>query len=112
MAPEQASGEPLTPRSDVFALGIVLYQLISGRHPFKVGANVGGHVPGMYVVPPNTIEPSIPIGLSHACMCAIAPEPRDRFRSMQELIDALVDQRFANGWREGASDIPHYLSRA
>ncbi len=106
MAPEQARGEPLTPRSDVFALGVVLYELVCDRHPF--GAQVTPEQRDsdpMRVMPPRAVKPGLPAGLDAICMRALAHDPRERYRSMQALIDALVEQRFANTYREGASDL-------
>ena len=106
MAPEQARGEPLTPRSDVFALGVVLYELICGAHPFgrQVTHEERDSEP-MRVIPPRVVKPTIPHGIDAICMRALAHDPRDRYRSMQQLIDAIVEERFANQWREGASDL-------
>ncbi len=106
MAPEQARGEPLTPRSDVFALGVVLYELICGAHPFgrQVTAEERDSEP-MRVIPPRVVKPSIPHGIDAICMRALSHDPRDRYARMQQLIDALGDERFSNGWREGASEL-------
>ncbi|HEY5934017.1 MAG TPA: serine/threonine-protein kinase, partial [Kofleriaceae bacterium] len=110
MAPEQARGESLTPRSDVFALGVVLYELICGAHPFgrQVTHEERDSQP-MRVIPPRVVKPSIPPGLDAICMRALAHDPRERYARMQQLIDALVEERFSNGFREGASDLANAI---
>ena len=106
MAPEQLRGEPLTRRCDVFALGIVLYELITGRHPFGLDITLGGRLGQPHrVVPPRAINPAVPPALDEVCLRSLSEDPNDRFATMAELNDALTDQRFANGWREGASDL-------
>ena len=105
MAPEQARGEPLTPRSDVFALGVVLYELITGEHPFGKQVSETDRRPGVRVVPPRVLRPSIPHGLDAICMRALAFEPHDRYARMQQLFDALTEERFGNGWRDGANEL-------
>ncbi len=105
MAPEQARGEPLTPRSDVFALGVVLYELLTGQHPFGRAVTANQRDDQMRVIPPRVVKPTIPHGLDAICMRALAHDARDRYGRMQQLIDALVEERFANGYREGASDL-------
>lgn len=106
MAPEQARGESLQPRSDVFALGVVLYELITGAHPFgrQVTADER-ESEQMRVIPPRVVRPSVPHGLDAICMKALAHDPRDRYARMQQMVDAIVEERFANQWREGSADL-------
>ncbi len=110
MAPEQARGEALTPSSDVFALGVVLYELLTGQHPFgrQVTADER-EAEAMRVIPPRVVKPSIPVGLDAICMRALSHEPRDRYARMQPFMDALVEERFANGYREGAADLANAI---
>ena len=110
MAPEQARGEPLTPRSDVFALGVVLYELITGAHPFgrQVTADER-ETEQMRVIPPRVVRPIVPHGLDQICMRALSHDPRERFARMQQMIDAIVEERFTNQWRDGASDLAHAI---
>ncbi len=106
MAPEQARGEALTPRSDVFALGVVLYELICGQHP--LGRQVTAderELSTMKVIPPRVVNPKIPVGIEAICMKALSHDRKDRYPSMQSMIDAISEERFANGWREGANDL-------
>src|SRR5512138_1521724 len=63
----------------------------------------------MEVIPPRDVDRSIPEALEAICLRALAHEPRDRFRSMAALADALLEQRFANGWREGAADLARII---
>jgi serine/threonine-protein kinase len=105
MAPEQARGEPLAPPSDVFALGVVLYELLTGQHPFGAGVTADQRDAPIRVTPPRQVKPAVPHGLDAICMRALAHDPRDRYARMQPLIDALVEERFANGYREAASDL-------
>ena len=113
MAPEQARGEPLDPRSDVFAMGVVLYELLTGAHPFgrQVTHEERDSQP-MRVIPPRVVKPSLPSGLEAICMKALAHERRDRYPRMQALIDAIVEERFANQYREGASDLAAAIREA
>jgi serine/threonine protein kinase len=105
MAPEQARGESLTPRSDVFALGVVLYELLTGQHPFGRAVTPDQRDDQMRVIPPRVVKPTVPHGLDAICMRALAHDARDRYGRMQQMIDAVVEERFANGYRDGASDL-------
>jgi serine/threonine protein kinase len=110
MAPEQARGEALTPRSDVFALGVVLYELICGQHPLGRQVTADERESArMRVIPPRVIKPEIPSGIEMICMRALAHDPRDRYARMQTMIDALIEERFANGWKEGANDLAQLI---
>ena len=105
MAPEQARGESLTPRSDVFALGVVLYELLTGQHPLGRAITADQRDEHIRVIPPRVVKSSIPPGLDAICMRALAHDPRDRYGRMQQMIDALVEERFSNGFRDGAADL-------
>ncbi|HEY5944625.1 MAG TPA: protein kinase [Kofleriaceae bacterium] len=110
MAPEQARGEPLTPRSDVFALGVVLYELITGQHPLGQRVTPDERDSGpIRIAPPRVVNASVPAGLDAICMKALAENARDRYPRMQHLIDAIIDERFANQYREGANDLAQVI---
>jgi serine/threonine protein kinase len=110
MAPEQARGEALTPRSDVFALGVVLYELLCGEHPLGRQVTAGDReLAPKRIVPPRVVKASIPPGLDAICMKALSYEPHDRYARMQHVIDALVDERFANAYREGANELAQMI---
>lgn len=97
MAPEQLLGKPTSPRTDQFAFGVLLYELMTGRHPFGSGPL------------PATIAKVLSADLEPAPLDervwavirkATAKEPQDRFASMSELLDALAgghEVRIATG---------------
>jgi hypothetical protein len=94
MAPEQARGEAerIDARTDLFGLGAVLYELLTGRPPYQATdrlqllklARAGE------VVPPRKVRPKVPPALDDLCMRCLAREPSDRFRSAQQLADAVA----------------------
>src|SRR5690242_17827584 len=96
MAPEQARGEALTPRSDVFALGVVLYELVTGQHPFGRAVTATERDDQMQVIPPRVVKQAIPPGLDAICMRALAHDPRERYGRMQQVNDALAEERWTN----------------
>ncbi|WP_437671839.1 serine/threonine-protein kinase [Sorangium sp. So ce131] len=92
MAPEQVYSDDLDRRSDIFALGIVLYQLTTGTHPFAAShdlatmARIARPEP---VDPPSSLVADYPPALEAAVLRALAKDPAERFATMAELADAL-----------------------
>jgi len=89
MAPEQLRGEhgALDPRTDVFALGATLYQILTGRPPLssEIIRSIWMRVPAPPIVPPERLVPGIPLELSRICMRAMAYHPADRYASVTDL---------------------------
>ena len=91
MSPEQAIGEPIDRRTDVFALGTVFYQLALGKHPFRGESDVEtmNNILSRPVLPPRAIEPSFPEELEEVVMKAIAKDKDERFPTMAAFEAAL-----------------------
>jgi serine/threonine protein kinase len=91
LAPEQIQGEPQDPRSDQFALGIVLYQMLTGLKPFD-GSSLGAvcaQILNADPVPPSRHNPALPQALDRIIARCLAKNPKDRFASCDELASAL-----------------------
>lgn len=92
MAPEQVRGEAIDRRVDVFALGIVLYALTTGKHPFRrenEAATMYTIASNEAVVSPRKFLPDYPIGLETVLLKALAKNPADRYATASELLRAL-----------------------
>ena len=99
MAPEQALGHPVDGRSDLYALGILLYELTTGRLPFTGDdplAIVSQHVHA-HVVPPRMIRSDIPRALEAIILRLLAKDPSQRFATAAETRAALLESLTSNG---------------
>jgi serine/threonine protein kinase len=94
MSPEQIRGLPLDRRSDVFAIGVCLYELLTGERLFVGDSDfqVLEKVRKAEVLPPSTYNRKIPEALERIVLKALAKDPADRFQYASELADEL--QRF------------------
>jgi serine/threonine-protein kinase len=93
LAPEQAHGEPAGPRADLYALGVVTYQLLAGRLPYEA-ASLTELALKQQSEPPQRLDhlvPGVPAQLAGAVERALALDPADRFASAEEMGAALQD---------------------
>ena len=93
MAPEQAMGADADHRSDLYAVGILLYQMILGQTPFKAdtpAATLMAHVHRPLPLP-STINPNIDPNVEALLLKALAKDPEDRYQSTTEMIHALEE---------------------
>jgi eukaryotic-like serine/threonine-protein kinase len=93
LAPEQAHGEPAGPPADLYALGVVTYQLLSGRLPYEAQSLTELAFKQQRELPPllHEVAPGVSPELAAAVQRAMALEPADRYADAEEMRQALVD---------------------
>jgi serine/threonine protein kinase len=90
MAPEQAGGEKIDHRVDVYALGVMLYEMLVGERPFVSETPIGVLLQHLRDAPPSVLEarPDLPLGVGEVIARALAKEPSERYASAGELASA------------------------
>src|SRR5713226_5143630 len=111
LAPEQVSGGKIDGRTDVYALGAVLYEMLTGEPPFQgyslaavISQRLASDPP-----PPSQLDPAIPPAVDEALLRALARDPDERFQTAAELRDAL--RRLADGVPSGSTETVRILRR-
>jgi Tol biopolymer transport system component len=109
MSPEQAAGKPVDARSDVFSFGVVLYEMLTGRHPFRkpTALETLSAIRTAEPVPPAQAVPSVPSEVERAVLRCLRKEPARRWQSMADLSSVLEDLREdSESGRKGAAAPP------
>ena len=108
ISPEQAKGDAADTRSDLYSVGVVMYEMLTSRLPFEGDSPVSIAIQHISSVPlqPREINPDIPIGLEEITMKAMDPNINTRYQSATEMIADLEDFRKNPSIRFNYSTIP------
>ena len=95
MSPEQSAGRPVDARTDVFSFGVLLYEMLTGRHPFRRGTQLEtlSAIREAAPEPPTRIAPGLPPEAERAILRCLHKEPSRRWQSMSDLSAVLHDLR-------------------
>ena len=91
MSPEQAMGSDLDARSDMFTMGLIFYELLTGNIPFRAESAIASLVKRTQerAVPLSDVDPTLPPALSQIAAKCLERDPKARYNTVQELIDDL-----------------------
>ncbi len=111
MAPEQCRGHAFDRRADVFSLGVILYELVTGTRLFWADNDVASlhRVLSGQVVRPRKVRPSVPVAVEELVMSAIAHDPERRLASAGALAKAIEDHAVSTGELLAARRIAHWV---
>ncbi len=113
MSPEQAWGKPIDRRSDLFSLGVVLHELLTGERLFvgDTDINILEKVRVADVPPPSRGNPEVPHNLDAVVLKALAREPDDRYSNASDLLRDLDSVLYSYTPAPGSADVAIYLHR-
>src|SRR5215831_7214482 len=105
MSPEQVKGKPVDGRSDIFSLGVLLYEVLTGEKPFpgQTITTVIYKIVNEDPIPPRTLNPSLHPGLNDIVMRALAKDPDIRYQNCREMLEDLRNYRALGGIDRGGS---------
>ncbi len=95
MFPEQVKGEATDPRSDLYSVGVCLYEMVTGKKPFETGSDYAIMTAHVNEVPrpPIELQPGLPDALNEIILVAIAKDPAERFQTAAAFRNALNNAR-------------------
>lgn len=104
IAPEQARGDYITDKADIYSVGVMLYEMLTGKLPFVADNAVSVALMQLQAraVKPRELNPSIPLGLEQITLKAMEKNPADRFQSAGEMLDDL------DHFRRNPNTVFHY----
>ena len=116
MAPEQVLGQPIDARADIFSLGVVLYELLTGRNPFQWPGDTTVYallqrIAGEPHPPLRQADSRIPLGFERIVDRALAKRPQDRYASAAELAQDLRHYQSLGGGTEFEDTVPQATLR-
>ncbi len=112
ISPEQAMGESVGPASDLYSLGVLLYEMLTGQLPYDADTPIGiamKHVNGQ-LRPPREVNPNVPAGMNAIAVKLLQKDPEHRYASDQELIDDL--ERASRGESPTSAAATQVMNRA
>ena len=97
MAPEQVGGKPVDYRTDIYSLGLMLYEMFTGSQAFQADTAVALALKQLNEIPPapHEVDPAIPVAIERAILKCLEKDPGKRYQSILELANALREPSVA-----------------